>query len=283
MRKSNNALVIYYLAIGCLVLLVGVIIVKLSFWPSCTITGPVPQNGLPSVVCVDGWSIAGLAATILGVSATILTLIGALAVAAWWTGLENRVDTRVTEQVDELFKERVEQRVSELLVQAAAFKELQARVASIGWAEDDLDRQSKAFQEYVLNTVIGPLFLGIPWRSSERKQEALEPIQTSHGETAPEDVTRNAIPFFEPYLILTAPYLAVQIIFKIFDKYYQTINQLLSEASSDLNSASKRASDHEHNDPRCWLNKVSVLEPPFSLLSSRCPSKERQQRRGSRE
>ena len=122
MQKPNIATMIYYLAIGCLLLFTGVIIVKLTFWPSCTIIGPVPQNRLPNVICVDGWSIAGLAAAILGVAGTLLTLIGALAVAAWWTGLETRVSKQVETQVKELFKEQVEQQVGRLLIQEPAFQ-----------------------------------------------------------------------------------------------------------------------------------------------------------------
>lgn len=82
------ATTVYYIAICIVVVFAGIIIVKLMFWPPCTV------NGKQCVV--DGWSIAGLAATILGVSTTVLTLLGAFAVAAWWT----RLDRRVREQVD---------------------------------------------------------------------------------------------------------------------------------------------------------------------------------------
>jgi len=82
------ATAMYYLAIGAIVIFAGIIIIKLMFWPPCT---TIAKN------CVtDGWAIAGLAATILGVSTTILALLGAFAVAAWWTGL----DKRVRDQVD---------------------------------------------------------------------------------------------------------------------------------------------------------------------------------------
>ena len=86
--KTAIALATYYLAIGMIIIFAGVIVFKLMFWPPCTTTG--------RECVVDGWSVAGLAGTVLAVSSTILALFGAIAVAAWWTGLEKRV----SEQVD---------------------------------------------------------------------------------------------------------------------------------------------------------------------------------------
>jgi hypothetical protein len=82
-----------------------VIVVKMTFWPVC----------VGSTAC-DGWSVAGLAATVLGVGATILTLLGAFTVAAWWLGL----DKRVRDQVSSLYetqKAEVERQVHTLLVE----------------------------------------------------------------------------------------------------------------------------------------------------------------------
>jgi membrane protein implicated in regulation of membrane protease activity len=86
----------YYAAIIMLILFVGVVIFKLIFGTPCTVVGN---------YCVgDGWTIAGLAGTILGVSATVLGILGAFAVAAWWTGLEKRV----SDQVNEIIKRQEE-------------------------------------------------------------------------------------------------------------------------------------------------------------------------------
>jgi len=100
--KTAMATGVYYLAIVVLLALVGVIVVKLVFWPPCSIT-------TRNECVVDGWSVAGLAATILGVAAALLTLLGAFAVAAWWTNLNQRVDELVNEKVDAQMKERVDQ------------------------------------------------------------------------------------------------------------------------------------------------------------------------------
>ncbi len=101
----------YYIAIVMLILFVGVVIFRLLFGSPCTMVG---NN------CVgDGWTIAGLAATILGVTAAILGILGAFAVAAWWTGL----DERVGKQVDTTLKQQEEilnKRVDSILIQQEA-------------------------------------------------------------------------------------------------------------------------------------------------------------------
>ena len=90
--KTRIALAAYYLAIACLVVFAGIMAMKLIFWPPCT------QMGHDCVV--DGWSVAGLAGTVLAVAATILAILGAVAVAVWWTSLNDRV----TEQVTKLYE-----------------------------------------------------------------------------------------------------------------------------------------------------------------------------------
>jgi hypothetical protein len=104
-------IVAYYLAIVMLILFVGVVIYRLLFGTPCTIVGN---------YCVgDGWTMAGLAATILGVAATVLGILGAFALAAWWTGL----DDRVRKQVDTSLKqteEALNKRVDDILAKQEA-------------------------------------------------------------------------------------------------------------------------------------------------------------------
>ncbi len=102
----NILLIITILFIG---ICAGIIVFKLLFTPPCTIIEP---HG--SVCVVDGWSVAGLAATVLGVAATVLAFLGAFAVAYWWIKLE----ARVNEQVTKLFnmqKAEMNQNVADLL------------------------------------------------------------------------------------------------------------------------------------------------------------------------
>jgi hypothetical protein len=73
MRTTRIGLAAYYIAIICLIIISTTIIIKLTFWPSCD---------TQVTKCVDGWSVAGLAASIVGIAGTILALLGAFAVAA---------------------------------------------------------------------------------------------------------------------------------------------------------------------------------------------------------
>src|SRR5713101_10116184 len=94
-----------------LVACVAIIVVKLLFFAPCTPTVP---NG--SICTVDGWSIAGLAATVLGVGAAILTILGAFSVAYWWAELDKRVNKQVTQLFNEQ-KTALNDEVDDLLQQ----------------------------------------------------------------------------------------------------------------------------------------------------------------------
>ena len=124
----------YYAAIITLILFVGVVIFKLIFGTPCTVVGN---------YCVgDGWTIAGLAGTILGVSATVLGILGAFAVAAWWTGLEKRV----SDQVDSILKrqdENLSKRIDTLLAEQEnkISKQIDTLFAKVDQLiQEDLDR-----------------------------------------------------------------------------------------------------------------------------------------------
>lgn len=104
--NTKVAIAFYYLSIGSVVFCGDVIAVKLIFWPPCT------QMGHNCVV--DGWSVAGLAATVLAVAATVLAVLGAVAVAAWWTSLNARVTEQVT-KLAEALKTEVDTRVDRIL------------------------------------------------------------------------------------------------------------------------------------------------------------------------
>src|SRR6266700_1582778 len=92
--KTIFAIVCYCIAIGFLVACAAVIVVKLVFWPPCTQIG--------NACVIDPWSTAGLAGTVLAVAATVLAILGAVSVAAWWTTL----NTTVTERVKKLYKKQ---------------------------------------------------------------------------------------------------------------------------------------------------------------------------------
>lgn len=89
-----KAIMMYYIAIGVFLLCLVVIIVKVTFWPVCA-----------TATACDGWTVSGLSATLLGVAVAFLGILGALAIASWWTGLDKRVEDRV----QQLFNTRIQQ------------------------------------------------------------------------------------------------------------------------------------------------------------------------------
>src|SRR5258708_32167759 len=95
--KTIFVLVVYCLAIALLTACAITIVVKLIFWPPCTDTG---KNCV-----IDPWSVVGLTAAILGVAATVLAILGAVAVAAWWGDLDGRVTRRVKSRVMQVVRE----------------------------------------------------------------------------------------------------------------------------------------------------------------------------------
>jgi hypothetical protein len=65
---------------------------------------------------LKGLDVVGLASSVLGIAATVLAILGAVAVAAWWTSL----DKQVTKRVNELYKkqeEKIDEKVKEMLKQ----------------------------------------------------------------------------------------------------------------------------------------------------------------------
>ncbi len=46
---------------------------------------------------LKGLDVVGLASSVLGVAATVLAILGAVAVAAWWASLDKQVTIRVNE------------------------------------------------------------------------------------------------------------------------------------------------------------------------------------------
>lgn len=145
----------YYIAISVYLICLVVIAVKMTFWPVCT-----------SASTCDGWTIAGLAAMILGVTAAFLAILGAVFFAAWWTGLDKRVEERVTEafntqiqsvkstigQLDTQVK-TVQDSLTQLSMQAVALqKKADNLEASIQKQEEQTLEQVKRI-ENVLNAI----------------------------------------------------------------------------------------------------------------------------------
>jgi len=152
--KTFFAIAIYIIAIVCIVVFAGVIVTTLIFWPPCT------QMGHNCVV--DGWSIAGLAATVLAVAATVLAVLGAVAVAAWWISLNDRVTDQVTKlyneqkteinkQVDQIVKDQQQKVDAELVLIQKAFGQLDQRISQASADIDSLHQLSRAVEEIAVD------------------------------------------------------------------------------------------------------------------------------------
>ncbi len=85
--------------------------------------------------CVgDGWTIAGLAATILGVSATVLGILGAFALAAWWTDLDKKVRTQVDTSMN-VREVTLNKRVDDILAKQEAIINAQLQVVLTNFSD----------------------------------------------------------------------------------------------------------------------------------------------------
>lgn len=159
------ALAFYYLAISFLVACVIVIVVKLIFWPPCTQIG--------NTCAIDPWSTAGLAGTVLAVSATVLAILGAVAVAAWWTSLNATVTERVRKlykkqqrevntQVDTMLSDQREKVNDQIEGFQKAFRSFEGRIYMVRRHIDELHQSTQDVEEMAVDgitSVFGADFL----------------------------------------------------------------------------------------------------------------------------
>jgi len=120
--KAWFATLVYTIVLVFIAACAGAIVFKLLFFPPCTPTGP---GG--SLCVVDGWSIAGLAGTVLAVAATVVAFIGAAAIAYWWI----KIDQRVNEQVKNLFEKRKADIIDEMEKLTQPIREEMVRTKSL--------------------------------------------------------------------------------------------------------------------------------------------------------
>jgi tetratricopeptide (TPR) repeat protein len=143
----NSGLALFWSVVLVLTACAAIIIYKLVTWPPCsTLPGTLPTN---STICViDGGSVAGLAAAVLGVAATVLAILGTFAVAAWWSALDSKVDKRVVKLFNKQM-EKVKKEVDSLInaqkqridVQVAQLQKMDGQVARFQNAFHQLDVQ----------------------------------------------------------------------------------------------------------------------------------------------
>jgi tetratricopeptide (TPR) repeat protein len=151
----SRPIIAFYFAIGILVVLSIAVAYKLVFQPLCT-----PTKDIPCPV-TDAGSIAGIAGTVMGVAATVLALLGAFAVAAWWSQLDDRVNDRVNDL---------------LQVQSAKFdQQVKALESTIAEANDHLQQFAQVQDTTIQNMKdVGKalLYLSVSTRLWDQKKIA---------------------------------------------------------------------------------------------------------------
>jgi septal ring factor EnvC (AmiA/AmiB activator) len=138
---TRTARATYYIAICVFLIFLAVLIVKMTFWPVC----------ISGSTC-DGWTVAGLVAAVLGVSTAFLGILGALALAAWWTSLDKRVEDRVTQLFNTRIQavqdsiDQLEKRAGELRDKVVAIEntipDFDARIQAAQGSINQLDKQA---------------------------------------------------------------------------------------------------------------------------------------------
>jgi hypothetical protein len=161
--NTRIALILFSIAITFLTACTVVIVLKLIFWPPCTMVG--------SACAIDGWSAAGLAGTVLGVSAGMLGILGAVAVAAWWLGLNKRVTKRVKKlfikwqaELDKEVKAILEEKVKEINEQ---FRLFETKFQNIDQQTVVLDNKIKDTEQLANDIMLHTLdaaLINPPWK-----------------------------------------------------------------------------------------------------------------------
>jgi len=93
-KRSNPLIVFFYIFIAVLIVFFVIITLKIALSPICTADAQ-------HVCVIDSWSIAGITAAVFGIAATLLTFLAAVAVAYWWTNLDERVEIRTNALVEQ--------------------------------------------------------------------------------------------------------------------------------------------------------------------------------------
>ncbi len=166
---GSKAVTAYYIALGALVLLFGAIIVgiliRVSRLPPCTTVSK-------DICGVNDWSIAGLAATILGVAATVLAFLGAFAVAAWWKDLNEQIKQQVNahmqeriNQIAEEQEQRLEKEAEHLLQEQkrrfdAMFTEFRKEIDEVKELSEQIDGRLQTKTKALL---LSTMMLHDPW------------------------------------------------------------------------------------------------------------------------
>lgn len=155
--RTISAIILYWVAIIVLVLCAVGVVFRLVIWPPC-----VP---IKDACVVDGWSVAGLAGTVLAVAATMLAILGAVAVAYWWLSLNDRVTKRVnklyakqeaaiTARVDTLLSNQQQKVDDQFLMVQTKLQEAESRISQATKGIDELEALTRDFLDIALDGIV---------------------------------------------------------------------------------------------------------------------------------
>lgn len=153
-KKSKDLLIVFfYIFIAVLIVFFVVITLKIALSPICT-------TDAQHVCVVDSMAIAGLTAAVFGIAATVLTFLGAFAVAYWWANLDTRVEVRTNELI--------EQRIQ---TQEASFQtQIQSNVKDFERQISQLEASLRGVRkEIIIATTLLP-----PWELEEWARNLLD-------------------------------------------------------------------------------------------------------------
>ena len=180
--KFRLPIIIFYIAIILLVLLSLAIAYKLVFLPSC-----IPTKDTPCPV-IDSGSIAATAATVMGVAAAILALLGAFAVAAWWANIDERINNQVNDLYRNELTPKVEMRLEFFLrEQSENFTEIFKAFSNLELGNQLLEQKkiNAAIQEFQIAKKLQPdnvqvnYILGQTYRKIKLYDEAISCLKTA--------------------------------------------------------------------------------------------------------
>src|SRR5260370_23696969 len=136
-RSRDPFIIVFCVFIGILIVFFVGITLKIAFSPICS-------ADVKDKCVVDTWSIAGLTAAVFGIAATLLTFLGAFAVAYWWANLDEKVDEQVEARTNELIEQRIKDQETRFQTQIAD---------NVKKLEDQTAQLEMKFQEQVADNV----------------------------------------------------------------------------------------------------------------------------------
>lgn len=166
-RSKDSFIILFSIFIVILLIFFVIITLKIAISPICT-------SSAQQVCVIDTGSVVGLTTAIFGIAATLLTFLGAFAVAYWWTNLDKKVDKHIEDRTNELIEQKIKDQDEKFQTQIAeSVTKLDIQVAeSVKKLNEQITQIEGSFQfirkELVIVAMIFP-----PWDVERWAEELL--------------------------------------------------------------------------------------------------------------